>query len=1654
MDPTSPVKKIKSPTQETLLNAKTSITCTNVPDSLFDATAAKKHFCKFGRVQKIRLFPKKHMCIIEYDQPSSTQRALLNAGAYEGNMFDVTRTKARMRRKSKKDDDPDWLPDSDVEEELAAMGGAATYRVPRQKPMEIENEPRKINPIRIIPKQSPLRKKIPVRDKSSTSIQSASGIESPVSVTATQTSMSTVEAAAELHQLRSKVSSTPDEQWRTLDARDRILRAWGGAGSRVKVGGATIGTCPDMCPEKELLHRQAEHQVMTLESVPGSDGQLEPWRAVKQYSRSSADQEIPMCYELRPAPVLMRTCSYILHEIADTKRQVTLSDWFHFMWDRFRGIRKDITQQALCCSESIQLVEMCARFHAHCAARLADLEHTQFDQKLNTDNLTKCLQTLKHMYTDVGPEQKPREAEFRGYIALLNLGDANFWWEIKRLPQKIQKSKDLIFAIKIFNALDNNNYIKFFRLVRDEATYLQACILLRYFNDVRARALARIVKAYAPRGGSRYPAQELMDALAFESVENMKSFISHYGLRIGKDEYELSVILDRNQFIDDSDPFPISRAINLIESKRHNTVGEIIAGGKLPQAEYSNHTLYSSFTSDGRIKESALTAEDYGFNTINDSNKDVRSLKAEIQRLSQGGRGHVEKLAEKTGIRTKPEIKLFSSTNVNFNPTVNKNIVSDNTFLFKPAIPVASSEVIANSPEKIFASNDKSKFIFSPPQEPLRSIFSGKLNSQDKSSKQLPNWSHESKFDETDSAKSIFGRTDLEKKVRNIFTKGKDEFKFIKPDSTVKSGNIGNIFTKPVTTQEVNETNPSNIFGNFVKVNKLKPETSNIFSSSENDNTSNDFNKLSPSSLFKSACKPVNGSEPKAYSIFQTKNKDHSIAANIFKSVNASTFDNVYDFNEYDGSQKLEENQRNEENLKDEEERKLQEKLKKEEEMRILQEMRKQEERRKEDMIRRQEQEEKRMREEERKQEELKKKLEEEKKAAYQAAKLEQERKFEERVCKESSDLIEELLDEIKAETVTCLMKEEIEKLNLLVSHANKITEEIITEINNEICHAEMTAEKFRTDKVLQKWYNVWKRQVIRNIKRRNLLEDTPVWLVENTPIEEAAHLRRAVENAALKNMNAFHRGYRFTGELKQLPTPESYNLMEIIKSPLLKRMKQINYPYDKCFFWKITVASPTKNKWLCRKIDMKKWILDAFSDKMRHDVSETLIHVKKQSWNNLMDFAISVSLINEERNDCSEALEGTNGLLFYFTESETTFAEIIQETLKHKYPYQVIPVTVILPKKGGELMHNIIEELLTNFVNDKVISAFKILIVDSANVFDSLNGCTKSALKWMAKKCPQNPVLEIDFLKSICQRYLGNEIWYRLKSESDSRMSVVLKDLHKLVECYNVAVDKLTEVITNEDLFNYPSFPLEFKVYLNNSSPYPKPYEFIPSNAKNAENVSSIKDFMKQLKLPDPVSDFQPYNVPNMQQQIRKYCNQIGCFENPEEVVCKVVAVLPNEFSDVDMPREEFNQYFSHYDLVDVLNVIVYEKINRLNNFCNRFAVYEKLVLEEYRKIHWLLEIGVLCKMKHKAIEYEDELDLFIDTKRRKVALDSVEYLMLEDRDSTLVEENIKATEENISKYNNCEEAVKQLERQIDEEKQKSMELENLLRVALSDVY
>jgi hypothetical protein len=59
------------------------------------------------------------------------------------------------------------------------------------------------------------------------------------------------------------------------------------------------------------------------------------------------------------------------------------------------------------------------------------------------------------------------------------------------------------FAVKAYSALNSNNYVRFFRLLRS-ASFLNACVLHRYFNQVRARALQIIQQAHTP-GNKKVP---------------------------------------------------------------------------------------------------------------------------------------------------------------------------------------------------------------------------------------------------------------------------------------------------------------------------------------------------------------------------------------------------------------------------------------------------------------------------------------------------------------------------------------------------------------------------------------------------------------------------------------------------------------------------------------------------------------------------------------------------------------------------------------------------------------------------------------------------------------------------------------------------------------------------------------------------------------------------------------------------------------------------------------------------------------------------------------------------------------------------------------------------------------------------------------------
>ncbi|CAJ0955066.1 unnamed protein product [Ranitomeya imitator] len=141
-----------------------------------------------------------------------------------------------------------------------------------------------------------------------------------------------------LSHLVGTVAETSEEKYRLLDQRDKLMRQ-----ARVKRTGLDqakvfAGNCPDMCPEKERYMRDTRNQLSLYEFLPGTD-KLDHAAAIKEYSRSSADQEEPLPHELRPLPVLCMTMDYMVTNIMDQGEE-NYREWYDFVWNRTRGIRK------------------------------------------------------------------------------------------------------------------------------------------------------------------------------------------------------------------------------------------------------------------------------------------------------------------------------------------------------------------------------------------------------------------------------------------------------------------------------------------------------------------------------------------------------------------------------------------------------------------------------------------------------------------------------------------------------------------------------------------------------------------------------------------------------------------------------------------------------------------------------------------------------------------------------------------------------------------------------------------------------------------------------------------------------------------------------------------------------------------------------------------------------------------------------------------------------------------------------------------------------------------------------------------------------------------------------------------------------------------
>ncbi|VDP63610.1 unnamed protein product [Schistosoma curassoni] len=346
----------------------------------------------------------------------------------------------------------------------------------------------------------------------------------------------------------------------------------------------------------------------TTMSVNSSSWEMDHTRAVKDYQRSSADQPVPLPRELRPTCVLQRTMAYLLASIADrpeidTSRSLW-KPWYEFMWTRTRAIRKDIRQQNLCCPIVIGVIERIARFHIFCAARLVDQPVDTFDPRINSENLTQCLQTLKEMYSDLdspitSENMCPNEAEFRGYMLLMKLNDQNEINEAQRLPERLRQSKPVRFAFATHEALITNNYIRFFRLAR-QATCLVACLMHRYFVQIRSQALTKLSCAFAghPKREVHYPISTLTQQLGFENETESKHFCETWGLSV----FGSNVIFEKQiQPQPPTLPWREQRSFHLVENKRIGIpLSVLFNGSPVNPSDAIPSPVQSSFDTNGK----------------------------------------------------------------------------------------------------------------------------------------------------------------------------------------------------------------------------------------------------------------------------------------------------------------------------------------------------------------------------------------------------------------------------------------------------------------------------------------------------------------------------------------------------------------------------------------------------------------------------------------------------------------------------------------------------------------------------------------------------------------------------------------------------------------------------------------------------------------------------------------------------------------------------------------------------------------------------------------------------------------------------------------------------------------------------------------------
>ena len=353
-----------------------------------------------------------------------------------------------------------------------------------------------------------------------------------------------------------------------LEQRDLGLR------ERARPGETLVGTCEDMCPEKERFWREERRCLSGYELLPGPGYAVDHAAAVKEFSRNAADKSQPLPHELRTPDALERTLLYLCHFVMPERPHSR--EWHGFLSNRLESLRQDMTIQHLCSLRCVRVLEACARFHALSAHLLLEAGMEGPDLEMNDMKLRSILTPLLQMYRDLrlNGVLSPHEPVFVSLSLVLAIETGLIAYDLLQVPDDVIASRQVQTVLQVWQAVHCEDYARFFRLL-NRADFLVASLLNRFVSDLREKGL-QLLSSASSKQGDHVDAERLARLLCFDDVAQCADVCSRAGLQCDASRVQLTGA--RNLDASSARGLPLA----LIRSKSSCELGESVYGAPLP----------------------------------------------------------------------------------------------------------------------------------------------------------------------------------------------------------------------------------------------------------------------------------------------------------------------------------------------------------------------------------------------------------------------------------------------------------------------------------------------------------------------------------------------------------------------------------------------------------------------------------------------------------------------------------------------------------------------------------------------------------------------------------------------------------------------------------------------------------------------------------------------------------------------------------------------------------------------------------------------------------------------------------------------------------------------------------------------------------------